>query len=148
MSEKPKKAPKKAVVKTPKEATAKCAVPEARGSIAESKAPTKAPKSAGKSPAQPSTPKKTKVHLPNFDPATNWSTAPWINSPELLAQIGAAMAPETMGYPEALPDVGRAMLNTFKAAADLLSTVAPLKAGERYALATRRDGTFIIYTWP
>jgi hypothetical protein len=171
MAEKPKKAAKKAAAKAPRKIAAK---PPQKAVVKEAAAASKVPQKAAvealaptaKRPAgvraadkaeAPKAPRnrttkapvpKPAFTLPRFDPKTDWGTAGWISDPALLAQIRATMLPETIGYPERLPDVGRAVLTTFEAAVDLASPLAPLKAGERYALATRRDGTFVLYDWP
>ena len=89
--------------------------------------------------------KPPEAQLPRFDRTTDWNAAHWINDPPLLAKVRAAMIPETISYPEALPDIGRATLFRFEAGQRLISEVAPLEAGMTYALATRRDGTFLLF---
>jgi len=154
VADNPRKTSNKSVLKLPNKPSAKASSVEpqsqesitnadiARSDLASDKAPI-----AGKvtKSGKASTKKSSAVQLPMFDPMTDWSTAPWINDPALLAKVRAAMIPETISYPEALPDIGRATLFRFEAGYKLASEVAPLEAGATYALATRRDGTFLLY---
>jgi hypothetical protein len=153
VAETPRKRTKKSVLKFPNKPSAKASSEKTSVQKSDSEdiatgvpLAGKAPKAVKVTKSRTGSPENSSdVQLPNFDPTTDWSTAPWVYDPALLVKVRAAMIPETISYPEALPDIGRATLFRFEAGHNLVSEVAPLEEGAIYALATRRDGTFLLY---